>query len=76
MLSGTGSGLSKSSVEGLAPFVDLTGGPLGGVEKPPDLDKTVTLTDETPAAPQAEKTPIKETPPSLKKKSKQRRKVK
>ncbi len=49
---------------------------MGRAEKPPDLDKTVTVTDKTPAAPQAEKTPIKEMlSSSMKKKSKQRRKA-
>ncbi len=63
-------------MEAPAPFVDLTGGPLDRAEKPPDLDKMVMMTDETPAAPQAEKMPMKETPPSSKKKkSKQRRKA-
>ncbi len=76
--SGTGSGSSESSVEAPAPFVDLTGGPLERAEKLPDLDRMVTMTDDMPEAPQAEKTPVKEMPPGSekKKKSKQRRKAK
>ncbi len=79
--SGTGSGSSESRAEAPAPFMDLTGGPLERAEKPPDLDRMVTMTksempDETPEAPQAEKMPIKEMPPSSKKKkSKQIRKA-
>ncbi len=76
--SGTGSGSSERSVEGLPLFMDLTGGPMDRTEKPPDLDRMVTLTDVSPAMPQAEKTPVKETPPSTdkKKKSKKKKKVK
>ncbi len=81
--SGTGSGSSESSVDAPAPFVDLTGGPLERAEKPPDLDRMVTMTDETvtamdmmPETPQAEKTPVEETSTgSKKKKSKLRRKA-
>ncbi len=70
--SGTGSRSSESSVEGPQPFMDLTGGPMDRTEKLPDLDKMF-----TPVTPQAEKTPIKETPPSSdKKKSKKKKKAK
>ncbi len=64
MPSGSGSGSSESSVDGPPPMVDLTGGPLDRMEKPPDLDKMV-----TPQADQ-EKTPIKEMPPDSDKKKK------
>ncbi len=54
-------------MEALAPFMDLTGGLLERVEKPPDLDRMVTMTDETPEAPQTEKMSIKEMPPGSEK---------
>ncbi len=78
MPSGTGSRLSESSVEGPPPFVDLMGGPMDRLEKPPDLDKMVMLTDASLAMPQVEKMPIKEALPStdMKKKSKKKKKVK
>ncbi len=83
MGSGSGSGLSESSVEAPAPFVDLTGGPLERAEKPPDLDRMVTMMDETVTAmdvmlemPQAETIPVEETSTgSKKKKSNLRRKA-
>ncbi len=76
MLSRTGSGSSEGSMNGAPPLVDPTDEPMDDVEKPPDLDKTVTMTDEMLETPQAEKTPVEEmSTGSKKKKSKQRRKA-
>ncbi len=76
MLSGTGSGWSECSVDGAPPLVNPTDEPMDDMEKLPDLDKMVTMTDETPEMPQAEKTPVEEmSTGSRKKKSKQRRKA-
>ncbi len=67
--SGTGSGSSESRVDGPPPLIDPQ---QDETEKPPDLDKMVTMTDMPPVTPQAGQkgTPTEQTLPDSEKKKK------